>query len=680
MKIGGLCFFVNRYLFLGILICSVTCSIAQSFGSDSTIEIKEIMVSAARMAQSQHTISMPVQVIQGEKLFAVPSRNLVETLQHEGIWMQKTNHGGGSPFIRGLTGNQVLILKDGIRLNNSIYRYGPNQYLSLQSIFGQKQIDIIKGSGSVQYGSDAIGGVINLISTKPMPGNERLLSGNIFTQWASGGVEKILNASLTASQTNYAISARASFLGYGDLTGGKHTGIQIPSGYHEQNADIKASWRHQTGTWDMSYSMAKQYDVPVYHKVVLEGFNINQSDQLSHHLTYLRNTYEFGRSSYFKQIETTFSYQNLNEQRSIQKKISDPIRLEEDGVSVLGLSSQIEFAPSASMRSVFGFDTYLDQVRSKAVTDNNTANPPVLRGLYPDGAQYLNAGVFNYWDADLQQWNLSWGWRWNYYKLKTTDPNLGIVTLKPSALVWHAAVGRSYGTHRIFLNVDKTFRAPNIDDAGTLGIVDFRYEVPNFDLKPEKGLHLSAGYRWTGSKIHMEHSVYYLQLHDLITRTAVKGDSLQGYPVFIKQNSDKANIYGWESFWNWNINTQWGLEAMVQYTFGQNQSAKEPLRRIPPLFWSGRIQYTPEDHWRFYMESINAGNQNRLSSGDLSDNRISKTGTPSWNILNIGSSFRHSIFFFRAGIENVLNQDYRFHGSGINGAGRLFRLSVQMEW
>lgn len=74
-----------------------------------------------------------------------------------GVFIQKTNHGGGSPFIRGLTGNQTLILVDGIRLNNSTFRYGPNQYLNTIDMFTIDKIEVAKGIGAIEYGSDAMG-------------------------------------------------------------------------------------------------------------------------------------------------------------------------------------------------------------------------------------------------------------------------------------------------------------------------------------------------------------------------------------------------------------------------------------------------------------------------------------------------------------------------------------------
>ena len=475
-----------HFLFSLIFVLATYGSMAQDVKNDTILDIHEVVVTASRMAQARASVNMPVQRIERENLKDVVSRNLVEALQHEGIWMQKTNQGGGSPFIRGLTGNQVLIVKDGIRLNNSIYRYGPNQYLSLQSLFEPGQIEVIRGSGAVQYGSDAIGGVIHLIGSNPVTGAGRTFSGNAYTQWGSGGVEKLANAGIQFSSNKFGLSTRGSIAGYGDLPGGKQTGKQIPSGYDESSSDIKARWENQAGTWDLSWSASRQTDVPVYHKVVLEGFQRNQSDLLSHQLAFLRNKYEFGGSRFFKQIETTLSWQQLSEQRSLQKKTTDPVRHEEDIAGIWGFSTQLELSPSRRANGILGLDLYRDKVNSSASLETAVSGSPALRGLYPDGATYLNAGFFNDWNFDWEPWDLSFGWRYNFYQLKTKEASLGEVVLKPSALVWHVALGRTMGAHRLFFHADKTFRAPNIDDAGTLGIVDFRYEIPNYDHSPEK--------------------------------------------------------------------------------------------------------------------------------------------------------------------------------------------------
>ena len=81
-----------------------------------------------------------------------------------GVFVQETNDGAGSPIIRGLVGNQILILVDGIRLNNGAYRLGPNQYLNTIDLNQIERIEVVRGAGSVLYGSDALGGVVNIIT------------------------------------------------------------------------------------------------------------------------------------------------------------------------------------------------------------------------------------------------------------------------------------------------------------------------------------------------------------------------------------------------------------------------------------------------------------------------------------------------------------------------------------
>lgn len=96
--------------------------------------------------------------ITNQQIVEKGARTTPEALQCvSGVFIQKTNHGGGSAFIRGLTGNQTLIVLDGIRLNNAIYRYGLNQYLNTIDMFTVDKIDVLKGIGSVEYGSGVYG-------------------------------------------------------------------------------------------------------------------------------------------------------------------------------------------------------------------------------------------------------------------------------------------------------------------------------------------------------------------------------------------------------------------------------------------------------------------------------------------------------------------------------------------
>jgi outer membrane cobalamin receptor len=126
---------------------------------DFTKQLPTIIVTATITKNSISNTPFSVSVLDSIKIKNSPLRTVPESLIGiPGVFIQKTNHGGGSPIVRGLTGNQNLLLIDGFRLNNAIYRYGPNQYLTLIDPHFVEQIEVVKGTGSVQYGSDAVGG------------------------------------------------------------------------------------------------------------------------------------------------------------------------------------------------------------------------------------------------------------------------------------------------------------------------------------------------------------------------------------------------------------------------------------------------------------------------------------------------------------------------------------------
>jgi len=149
----------------------------------------------------------------------------------------------------------------------------------------------------------------------------------------------------------------------------------------------------------------------------------------------------------------------------------------------------------------------------------------------------------------------------------------------------------------------------------------------------------------------------------------MEGDSIEGYPVYMKENVERAFIQGIETAWDWDLNEYWTFTGNITYTYGQNLTQNEPARRIPPLFGRAALEYSLKNWW-IGLEFQAAGKQDRLSTGDKDDNRIPPGGTPGWDIFNINSGFTIKHLRVDLSFLNLFNVDYRFHGSGINSYGR----------
>jgi len=185
----------------------------------------------------------------------------------------KNKSRGGSPFIRALTGNQNLLLVDGIRMNNSTYRYGPNQYLNTIDVYSIESLDIVRGTGSVQYGSDAMGGVIQIMSKSSTFSNKPQWHLNLFGKLVSADMEYTGRSELNYQSENFSLHAGYSNRKFGNLVGGDSTGQQNPSGYSEQGYDIKAKWKWKyQSILTIASQELTQKDVPLYHRVKLENF------------------------------------------------------------------------------------------------------------------------------------------------------------------------------------------------------------------------------------------------------------------------------------------------------------------------------------------------------------------------------------------------------------------------
>jgi outer membrane receptor protein involved in Fe transport len=252
----------------------------------------------------------------------------------------------------------------------------------------------------------------------------------------------------------------------------------------------------------------------------------------------------------------------------------------------------------------------------------------------------------------------------------------GEVELNPTAFVWNvAATYKLNQKHYLSAGANTAFRSPNIDDMRTLGIVDFRYEIPSKDLSPEKSMNYEFGCKADYDDFYAGISVFRNNPTDFIAR--VRGnldgrDSVNGYPVFLKENSSEAYIEGAEFNTIFRLYELFITEFAINYTYGQNNTKNEPTRRIPPIYGSLGLEYQ-HSQVRFRLEWLYSGKQNRLETSDKSDNRIGPNGTDSWNVINVLASYRWITLTFGLSLINLTDELYRYHGSGVDMHGRSFK-------
>lgn len=189
------------------------------------INLDEIVVTATRTDRRIYDISHSINVVSESTIKERNAKTTAEALREEpGIFVQKTSHGGGSAIIRGLSSNQILILVDGIRLNNSTYRLGNHQYLTTVDNFVVGQLEVVRGPTSVLYGSDALGGTINLLTKKPnLQRTNFNVDYGIIGRYASADEEKTVRTEISLDNYNFAFQIGFSYKDYGDLKRGENS-------------------------------------------------------------------------------------------------------------------------------------------------------------------------------------------------------------------------------------------------------------------------------------------------------------------------------------------------------------------------------------------------------------------------------------------------------------------------
>jgi outer membrane receptor protein involved in Fe transport len=644
-----------------------------SFGQNNHPDtLANVVVSASRQQISNLKTPYSVSVFQQKDIEKLASRATPDMLSNiPGVFIQKTNLGGGSAFVRGLTGNQTLLIIDGIRFNNSTFRYGPNQYLNTIDPSIISKVELLKGSGSVQYGSDALTGVVNFFTLQPEFTAQKTFGGQLSARVATQGMELSEQLKMTYSSENTGIVFVGANKQFGDVVRGGGLGLQRPTGYNEW--DYFGKIRQQLSkAWVLEglIQTTQQTQVPVFHKIQLENFKINEMDLQKYQRGYLKAIGQY-ENPIFKKIEFSVSQQTSIEQRKLQKNTSTTLRAERDEIRTMGILADVQSQFSLSWSAHSGIDYFNDRINSTREDINLTNNSTkALRGLYPNDAGYQYQSIYSIHHLDLDAWQVETGLRFHQNLASLPDTTLGLTKVKSSALVYSFGLARAISQGiSIYANTSSGFRAPNMDDLGSLGIVDFRYELPAFDLKPEYSQNYELGIKISKAKFFQELTLFQTELENLITRIKTS-QFIQSYPVYQKRNVDKAFLRGGEWSGRYEFSNSISAKANISYVYGQSVTLNEPMRRIPPLHGGFSLSYARKNLF-LNSELLFAAAQDRLSAGDKADNRMNPLGTPGWAIINLQANYLfNSHFSISIQAQNIGDVDYRMHGSGINGVGR----------
>ncbi|MBU1265511.1 MAG: TonB-dependent receptor [Gammaproteobacteria bacterium] len=592
----------------------------------------------------------------------------------EGVLIQKTNTGGGSPFIRGLTGKQVLIMVDGVRVNNSYYRFGPHQYLNTLDPNLIERIEVVRGPTSVLYGSDALGGVINVITRKRTDfsgarGTEGLAA--LHGASADGSLAGRLQVEGNFNQLGYlgGISGKR----FNSLEGGGDVGEQMPTAYDELDGDLKLNYR-LTGGGELifAHQISRQFDVPKTSEVTLgDKLKFNYEPQLRS-LSYLEYRGRHDEATLVSDVKLNVSFNRQKEGEEIVKVSTPTLETREiTDVKTVGATSQFSSKLGRSHQLTYGFDFYRDLFDTRmTLTDLTTGTATAMTPGTPDGAKYESWGVYLQDEVRFtDRFETILGVRYAHFKAE------GAIGINQLNLSDGEATGSINALYRLAPRwnlvggVAQGYRAPSMEDF--FGRVDFVSEIPNTQLTPEHSLNKEIGVKYYASRTSGDFYLFHTTYDDLIDRATVAPGVKQ------RQNIQRALIKGAEFGMKHAFSERWSTAGNLSYAWGEDRDTGEPLRRIPPLNGSLSLRYAQDERTWYEVYSLFADRQDRLSSGDLSDPRIPPGGTQGYATLNFKAGFEPAPGQdLVVSLENALDAQYKTHGSGVYAPG----INLAVTW
>lgn len=706
---------MNRITKLGVgaLALSLNCGLAATSGTPTgpggkdSLGLDEVVVTATRVPVVAVDTPSLVTVLRSERIqLEMQARTLPEALREiPGVFIQKTSHGQGSPFIRGFTGFRNVMLIDGIRLNNSAFREGANQYWNTVDLNSADRIEVIKGPGSVLYGSDAIGGVVNTISSL-RPIADQGLTGRALYRYSDAEDSRTARAQIGYGGSRVRVMLGATDRDYGDLEVAG-LGVLPRTGYQEQDANARLEFDLSDRTSvALSHQQVNADDAWRTHRTIYsrswKGTAVGTDRELildqERGLSYLQLQHD-GLGAVGDHLALTLSYQRQSED---QRRIQSNLRPDVQGfdVNTMGLGLQVD-KQSRIGHWVYGFEYYRDDVESYR-TDfnaNGTVRAVRIQGPVADDAIYELAGLYVQDQIELTpRLDLTLGARYTYAAAdarRVESPTTGqTISLRDH---WDNIVGSARFSFKTsstspvtwFGGLSQGFRAPNLSDLTRLDIArSGELETPVLDLNPEQFVSAEIGAKIQSGRWSAQIAAYNTDVSDMIVRVRT-GRIIGGNAEVTKKNAGQGYVRGLEAQVAAQLTPQWQARFAAFWNDGEVDqfptsplvSVREPLDLLMPATAAAALRWdSPARRWMIEGVATLSDRADKLSTRDILDvQRVPPGGTPGFTVFSLrGRCALTSQLDLALAVDNLTDHEYRIHGSGLNEPGR--NVVVSLNW
>lgn len=673
-----------------LAICALPTAVAaQSPAGDG---IEEIQVTATRRPIDVHEVSSAVALIGADDVQA--GKLTTDALAAQpGVFLQQTTPGQGAAIVRGLKGSEVLHLVDGFRLNNAIFRNAPTQYLALVAPGTVERIEILRGSPASLYGSDAVGGIVQVINRMPkLSDGERTYQGEAGFGFDSAELERSAHASLEVGTDRLAALVSADFLQTGNrrVGGGGRIG---PSGFRSESIRGAVVFSASpASSWLLDLQYGRQPETPRVDELV-PGFG--QVEPASAEFFFAPNERRFVRLQHRRQdgwLGADWSF-DLGWQQIVDDRVSRDFgssvqRREENASDLYGL---IVTANGQLGRGnwVGGFEAYFDEVSSSRFEiDTLDGARRSVRARFPDGSEVTQGALFAQVALPYSsRQTLSGGLRFSLVDVDLAETTTSLAE-SFSFDDFSADIGWTFALTdelQLVANASLGFRAPNVFDLGTLGErPGNRFNVPSPGLQSEHVTQLDVGLRRRTETMQAELVVWSLNYDDRLTSVATGMQTPAGRDIVQTQNAASADLWGIEASGRHAISESIVAEWVVNATRGEQSisgGTTEPGDRVPPVNGRAGLVYSWRDGVSIEPFVVFAAKQDRLSPRDVLDPRIDPTGTDGWMTANVLARWQpKQTWFVTFAVQNVFDEAYRTHGSGLDAPGRNLRLALRYLW